>query len=122
MGINPKKADGFKGFMEGPFGYDRKYIINGNKVIISDDSQLVYQFKSNKDAKNANLDKKSGVTSYSWTDGSEYNRGYNNDKDRAKIVKATNEYKQENGNMISKTVFTVDKKDQSTLYYFIMND
>ena len=108
--------------MEGPFGYDRKYIINGNKVIISDDSQLVYQFKSNKDAKNANLDKKSGVTSYSWTDGSEYNRGYNNDKDRAKIVKATNEYKQENGNMISKTVFTVDKKDQSTLYYFIMND
>lgn len=122
LGIDAKKADGFKGFMEGPYGYDRKYIINGNKVIISDDSQLVYQFKSNKDAKNANLDKKSGVTSYSWTDGSEYNRDYDNNKVGAKIVKATNEYKQENGNMISKTVFTVDKKDQNTLYYFIMND
>lgn len=122
LGINPKKADGFKGLMEGPFGYERKYIINGDKVIISDDNQLVYQFKNNKAAKNANLEKKSGITSYSWTDGTEYNRSYDNNKLRANIVKAINESKEENGNLSSKTTFTVDKKDQNTLYYFIMND
>ena len=38
-----------------------------------------------------------------------------------KIIDVVNESKEDDGNMVSKTVFTLDKKDENALYYLIMN-
>lgn len=118
LGIDPKKSDNLKGMMSGPLGSGRNYMIVGDKAIFSEDNPLVFQFKSNKAAKNSKLDKKSGITAYSWSDGSDYNTS----KDvNVKITQAVNESKEDGGDIVSKTVLSIDKKDENALYYFILN-
>lgn len=118
LGIDPKKADNLKGMMNGPLGSGRNYMIVGDKAIFSEDNQVVFQFKSNKAGKNSKLDKKSGITAYSWSDGSDYKTGKNAN---VTITQAVNESKEDGGDVVSKTIFSLDKKDENALYYFIMN-
>lgn len=80
---------------------------------------MIHQFKSKKEGKNSKLNKKSGITAYSWSDGKDYNT--NKENSSVKIIDVVNESKEDDGNMISKTVFTLDKKDENALYYLIMN-
>lgn len=121
LGINKKKADNLKTLMEGPLGSGMQYVVDGDKAIFSDDEKLIYEFKNKKTGKNSNLKKKSGITSYSWSDGGEYNKTYDSTPKPVKIIQAENESKEEKGNLVSKTIFTLDKKDENALYYFIMN-
>lgn len=118
LGFNPKKKEILAGLLKGPLGQSKKYMIGDNEVIFSEDDKVIYQFQSKKAGKNAKLDKKSGITSYSWSDGKDYN---NKEKATVKIIDAVNESKEDDGNMVSETTFTLDKKDENALYYLIMN-
>lgn len=116
--FNPKKKADLTSLLAGPLGQSKKYMITDNQVIFSEDNNVIYQFQNKKAGKNAKLDKKSGVTAYSWSDGKEYNT---KEKPAVKIIDMVNETKEDGGNMVSKTVFTLDKKDENALYYLIMN-
>jgi len=118
LGFNPKKKDNLTSLLQGPLGASKKYMIADHQVIFSDDNNVIYQFQNKKAGKNAKLDKKSGITAYSWSDGSDYNQ---REKASVKVVDMVNESKEEGGNLVSKTVFTLDKKDENALYYLIMN-
>lgn len=118
LGFNPKKKDNITSLLQGPLGASKKYMIGDNQVIFSDDNNVIYQFQNKKAGKNAKLDKKSGITAYSWSDGNDYNQ---REKASVKVVDMVNESKEEGGNLVSKTVFTLDKKDENALYYLIMN-
>jgi hypothetical protein len=118
LGFNPKKKDVLTSLLQGPLGDGKKYMISDNQVLFSDDNAVIYQFQNKKAGKNTKLGKKSGITSYSWSDGKEYNSKKNVD---VNIIDAVNESKEDNGNLVSKTVFTLDKKDENALYYLIMN-
>lgn len=120
LGFNPKKKDVLISLLQGPFeNSSEKYAIVDDKVIFSDNQAIQTQFKTKKDAKNSKLDKKSGITSYSWSNGNDYNRGENSP---AKVVEITNESKENGGNLISKSVVSLDKKEENALYYILMND
>jgi len=118
LGFNPKKKDVLTSLLQGPLAEGKKYMISDDQVLFSDDNAVIYQFQNKKAGKNAKLGKKSGITSYSWSDGKEYNSKKNVD---VNITDAVNESKEDNGNLVSKTVFTLDKKDENALYYLIMN-
>ncbi|MDQ0592416.1 hypothetical protein QFZ37_000785 [Chryseobacterium ginsenosidimutans] len=118
LGFNPKKKDNLISLLAGPLGQSKKYMIADNEVLFSEDNNIIYQFQNKKAGKNAKLDKKSGVTSYSWSNGSDYNQKHDS---TVKVVDMTNESKEDGGNLVSKTVFTLDKKDENALYYLIMN-
>lgn len=118
LGFDPKKKDNLTTLLQGPIGQSKKYMIGANEVIFSDDNNVIYQFQNKKAGKNSKLDKKSGVTAYSWSDGHDYNEKENA---TVKVVNLINESKEDGGNLVSKTVFTLDKKDENSLYYLIMN-
>lgn len=118
LGFNPKKKDILTSLLAGPLGQSKKYMIADNQVIFSEDNNVIYQFQNKKTAKNTKLDKKSGITAYSWSDGHDYNQ---REKASVKVVDMINESKEDGGNLVSKTVFTLDKKDENALYYLIMN-
>lgn len=118
LGFNPNKKDNLTTLLQGPMGSSRKYMIADNEVIFSEDNGVINQFQNKKAGKNSKLDKKSGVTSYSWSDGHDYNQKQNAS---VKIVNMVNESKEDSGNLVSKTVFTLDKKDENALYYLLMN-
>lgn len=105
--------------LQGPLGESKKYTIVDNQVIFSDDQSINAQFQAKKAAKNSKLSKKTGITAYSWSDGSDYNR---RETVPAKVIEISNESKENAGNLVSKSVITLDKKDENALYYFIMND
>lgn len=118
LGFNPDKKEQLASLLQGPIGASKKYMIGKNEVIFSDDNTVIYQFQNKKAGKNSKLDKKSGVTAYSWSDGNDYNQK----QDVAvKVTNMVNESKEDDGNLVSKTVFTLDKKDENALYYLIMN-
>ncbi|MCX8522821.1 DUF4836 family protein [Chryseobacterium formosus] len=119
LGFNPKKKGVLTSLLQGPLGESKKYTIVDNQIIFSDDQSINAQFQAKKAAKNSKLNKKSGITSYSWSDGSDYNR---KEAAPAKVVEISNESKENAGNLVSKSVITLDKKDENALYYFIMND
>ena len=119
LGFNPKNKAQLTAFLQGPLGEDKKYVIGDNQVIFSEDNNVIHQFKSKKEGKNSKLNKKSGITAYSWSDGKDYNT--NKENSSVKIIDVVNESKEDDGNMVSKTVFTLDKKDENALYYLIMN-
>lgn len=124
LGFNPKKKDVLTSLLQGPLANGKKYMITDNQVLFSDDNSVIYQFQNKKAGKNTKLGKKSGITAYSWSDGKEYNDKKNADANKnadVNIVDAVNESKEDNGNLVSKTVFTLDKKDENALYYLIMN-
>ncbi|MEG0761738.1 MAG: hypothetical protein RR411_09695 [Chryseobacterium sp.] len=118
LGFNSKRKENLISLLKGPVGQSKKYMVGENEVIFSDDAKVIYQFQNKKAGKNSKLDKKSGVTAYSWSDGYEYNQ---REKSSVKVVNMTNESKEDGGNIVSKTVFTLDKKDENALYYLIMN-
>ena len=97
----------------------KKYMVTDNEVIVSDNAEVLSQFQTKKEGKNASLDKKSGIMSYSWSDGKDYNQKENA---TVKIINMVNESKEEGGNLVSKSTFTLDKKDENALYYLLMND
>ncbi|AYN01003.1 DUF4836 family protein [Chryseobacterium sp. 3008163] len=119
LGFNPKNKAQLTTFLQGPLGEGKKYVIGDNQVIFSEDNKAIYQFKGKKESKNSKLNKKSGITAYSWSDGKDYNS--NKENSSVKIIDVVNESKEDNGDMVSKTVFTLDKKDENALYYLIMN-
>jgi len=118
LGFNPKKKDALTSLLQGPLGQSKKYMIADNQVIFSDDNNVIYQFQNKKVGKNTKLNKKTGITAYSWSDGNDYNQ---KEKATVKVVDMVNESKEDGGNLVSKTVFTLDKKDENALYYLIMN-
>lgn len=118
LGFNPDKKDQLTSLLQGPLGASKKYMIGKNEVIFSDDNTVIYQFQNKKAGKNSKLDKKSGVTAYSWSDGNDYNQKQNA---AVKVTNMVNESKEDDGDLVSKTVFTLDKKDENALYYLIMN-
>ncbi|MGE6395528.1 hypothetical protein [Chryseobacterium scophthalmum] len=119
LGFNPKKKDVLTSLLQGPLGESKKYTIVDNQVIFSDDKSVNAQFQAKKAAKNSKLSKKTGITAYSWSDGSDYNR---RETVPAKVIEISNESKENAGNLVSKSLITLDKKDENALYYFIMND
>lgn len=118
LGFNPKKKENLTTLLQGPLGQSKKYMIADDHVIFSNDNNVINQFQNKKAGKNAKLDKKSGITAYSWSDGNDYNQKENA---TVKVVDMVNESKEDGGNLVSKTVFTLDKKDENALYYLIMN-
>ncbi|KQT24650.1 hypothetical protein ASG22_11700 [Chryseobacterium sp. Leaf405] len=119
LGFNPKKKDNLMSLLAGPLGQGKKYMIADDEVLFSEDNNIINQFQNKKAGKNSKLDKKSGITAYSWSDGTDYNQKHN--ATTIKVVDMTNESKEDGGNLVSKTVFTLDKKDENALYYLIMN-
>lgn len=119
FGYNPNKKDNLTAILKGPLAEGKKYVIAEDKIIFSESNDILYQFKSKKAGKNSKLDNKSGITSYSWSDGHDYNT---KEKASVKITDVVNNSKEENGNLVSKTVLTLDKKDENALYYLIMNE
>lgn len=118
LGFNPKKKEILEGLLKGSLGQTKQYLIGDKEVIFSEDDKVIYQFQSKKAGKSSKLDEKSGITSYSWSDGKDYN---NKEKATVKVVDAVNESKETDGNLVSETTFTLDKKDENALYYLIMN-
>ncbi|WP_139166229.1 hypothetical protein [Chryseobacterium soldanellicola] len=118
LGFNPKKKDVLTSLLQGPLGQSKKYMIADNQVIFSEDNNVIYQFQNRKAGKNTKLNKKTGITAYSWSDGNDYNQ---KEKATVKVVDMVSESKEDGGNLVSKTVFTLDKKDENALYYLIMN-
>ncbi|MDX8570730.1 hypothetical protein OZ666_03495 [Elizabethkingia sp. HX QKY] len=119
LGYNPKKKDNLMAILKGPLAEGKKNIITEDQIIFSEDNNILYQFKSKKAGKNSKLDKKSGITSFSWSDGHDYNT---TGKSTVKITDVVNNSKEEDGNLVSKTILTLDKKDENALYYLIMNE
>jgi len=120
LGFNPKNKATLTSLMDQYLtSAGKKYMVTDNQVIVSDNPEVLSQFQSKKAGKNSTLDKKSGVMSYSWSDGKDYNQREN---PPVKVISMTNESKEDGGNLVSKSVFTLDKKDENALYYLLMND
>lgn len=118
LGFNPKNKSVLDGLLKNPMLGDEKYLVSDNQIIFSKDNNVLLQYKNKTAAKNKVLDKKSGITAYSWSQGNEYNDQGNTD---VKVKSAVNETKEDGGNITSETVLTLDKKDENALYYWIMN-
>lgn len=120
LGFNPKNKATLTSLMDQYLtSAGKKYMVTDNEVIVSDNAEVLSQFQTKKEGKNASLDKKSGIMSYSWSDGKDYNQKENA---TVKIINMVNESKEEGGNLVSKSTFTLDKKDENALYYLLMND
>lgn len=120
LGFNKKNVDGLQTLLKGPIFEGKKYIIQDNNILFSDDNNALYQFKNNKAAKNSKLNKKSDVSSYSWTNGDDINKSSNSNV--AKVVDMTSESTVEKGDFVTATKISVDKKDENALYYFILSN
>lgn len=120
LGFNPKNKATLTSLLDQYLtSAGKKYAMTENEVIVSDNPQVLTQFQGKKAGKNSTLNKKSGVMSYSWSDGKDYNQKEN---PPVKVISMVNESKEDGGNLVSKSKFTLDKKDENALYYLLMND
>lgn len=91
-----------------------------DKLVVSNDTLTFDYYKSKKTPENKKLDKKSGVTSISWSSGADFNKSLGNTNGmKAKIVSVTSESKMKDGNSTGQFVITLDKKDKNAICYLI---
>lgn len=119
LGINPQKTDKINALLKNNFLFSsKKPTVIDNLLILGGDDTFINQIKNKKEAKNSNLDKKSGINSCFWSNGRNFNKATN----KANIVDWTGSSKEEDGNMISEASILLDKKDENALYYLLVNE
>lgn len=100
---------------------DNIFYTNKDLFVMGNDAKTFDLLQNKKTATNKKLEKKSGITTYSWSNGADFNvamlRGKSPSK--AKIVNIISESKMDNGNTTSKIVVTLDKKDKNALVYLM---
>jgi len=100
------------------------FAIGENEILVSSDSTIIAQFTNKVAAKNAKLNKVSGVNSYTWTDANDLYRNYFyasksdvDDQMPIKVVDMVSEAKVTDGDLYGKFTVNFDKKDQNVIYY-----
>jgi hypothetical protein len=100
---------------------DNIFYTNKDLFVMGNDPKTFDLLQNKKTATNKKLEKKSDITTYSWSNGADFNvamlRGKSPSK--AKIVNIISESKMDNGNTTSKIVVTLDKKDKNALVYLM---
>ncbi|MGQ2982437.1 DUF4836 family protein [Flavobacterium sp.] len=118
LGINGDKANKLIDAIvsEESLRYYAKMFHNKEVLVFATEDSQLQLLKDNKAAANKKLNKVSGVNSYSWATGEDFNKGFEG-KAKAKVVSIESTTKVDGGNASSETVIKLDKDKKNALHY-----
>ena len=119
LGLNAKKSQKVMNLFNDPMlKLDDKLFKNDKYVAFSSDNKNFNLMKANKNAKNSKLNKVTGVNSYMYGNGTDFNKNVvPNMKNKVKEMVSTS--KMEDGNATSEIVITYEKNDKNILHYIV---
>ncbi len=118
LGINGDKANKIIDMIvaDETLGFYAKMYHNKEVLVFATDDKQLELFRANKAAANKKLNKVSGVNSYTWATGEDFNKGFEG-KAKAKVVSMESTTKMDGGNATSETVIKLDKDKKNALHY-----
>ncbi|WP_294821718.1 hypothetical protein [uncultured Flavobacterium sp.] len=118
LGINGDKAGKLINAIEAEpnFSYYAKMFHNKDMLVFATEDSQLEQLKANKAAANKKLNKVSGVNSYTWATGEDFNKGFQGHA-KAKVISIESTSKIDGGNGSSETVIKLDKDKKNALHY-----
>ena len=118
LGINGDKANKIIDMIvaDESFRYYAKMYHNKEVLVFATEDSQLQLLKDNKAAANKKLNKVSGVNSYTWATGEDFNKGFEG-KAKVKVVSMESTTKVEGGNGSSETVIKLDKDKKNALHY-----
>lgn len=100
---------------------DNIFYTNKDLFVLANDPKSIDLLQNKKTAENNKLDEKSGITTYSWASGEEFNLAMTKAKSpsKAKIVSVVSESKMNDGNASGQLIISFDKKDKNAISYLM---